>query len=431
MHDTHDLQDAQLDRNLRLVGERLRLPAEPSTREQSAWKTAAARPGALPDSATSRAPLVRLHPRRLWAFAGSAAAAAILFAVFLLNLVQPPRVEAAMILRSFQEAAHRGFRVTIENIDIEGIRAEGQVRMQFPAPVNLAQMLHDPAAVPDPEWFTLDMTVRAAADAGDLAGLDLRIAGAFTDDTRWAYLKAAHLPNEVMADIPAPIAGWIAGFLDDGVLLDLTGLDAQGLFGGSDDTPDDPPNPPSGSVPGTMLRFQVSNADDAGADFAVSALPSAPRNGLTLRFSTDDDTSAATGDPDASAEQALLALLAGQAGREQLDEIVSLLTSASADGHVAEVGPGVFELTITDFGGSDPLLASAALHITYRELAGIEALALLNVGPSNGSIRLEFREDLTLDDPTLLDRNRVLEPGVTRIIDAATIQAFAGMFSGG
>ena len=168
---------------------------------------------------------------RLWAMAGSAIAAAILLAVFLLNPVQPARVEAAMILRSFREATHRAFRVTIENINIEGLRAEGEILMQFAEPVNFAGLMGTDGAIPEPEWVTMDVNIRTSADFDELPGLEVRLAGAAQGETEWFYCKAERLPNEVLEELPAPIAWWLGSLLGNGILLDLTGLDENALLG--------------------------------------------------------------------------------------------------------------------------------------------------------------------------------------------------------
>ena len=120
---------------------------------------------------------------RLWTMAGSAIAAAVLLAVFLLNPVQPSRVEAAMILRSFREAAHQGFRLTIEHIDIEGLRAEGEILMQFAEPVNFAGLMGSDGTIPEPQWITMDVNSSTRADFEDLPGLSMRLAGASQGNT--------------------------------------------------------------------------------------------------------------------------------------------------------------------------------------------------------------------------------------------------------
>ncbi len=432
MTDHPDAHDAQLDRNLRRWAERLPLPAAPSARQRAAWKTppaVAVEGEASPAAPQPRKGVIRMFPARFWAITGSAVAAAALGAALLLNPSGSSRADAAMILQSFRDSVHRGLRLDIRDIHVEGLLVNGRVQLDFAEPLNIGALLCEDQDfdMPEPAVVFVDATVRADAGAADLAGLDAQVTAALSQSEQWAYARVERLPDEIVDELPPPIAYFATNLLRNGVFVDIASLDAL-------DSDDDDDSQTGGHGAGVTGRINVGvhngHAGQANAPVASTK--------VDVRISTDEHEASQAAGFDLSAdgpshemlENLIRPLLSGAAGRDDIDALIASLNSTNIATQVEEVEPGFYVLHggNLNVGGDDPFLANAEIRIAYRENVGVEWFALENLGDRNGSVRVQFANDAL--DPALLNRSRVIQVGVTTVIDANTIGSFAQMFGG-
>lgn len=431
MTDHPDAHDAQLDRNLRRWAKRLPLPAAPSARQRAVWKTppaVAAGGEASPAAPQPRKGVIRMFPARFWAITGSAVAAAALAAALVLNPSGSSRADAAMILQSFRDSVHRGLRLDIRDIHVEGLLINGRVQLDFTEPLNIGALLCEDQDfdMPEPAAVFVDATILADAEAADLAGLDAQVTAALSQYEQWAYARVERLPDEIVDGLPPPIAYFATNLLRNGVFVDIASLDAL----------DYQDNDSQGETHGAGVTGRISFGVHDGSAGQASAPVASTK--VDVRISSDELEASHDADFDFSAEgpsHAILEsfirpLLIGAAGRDDIDALIASLNSTNIAAQIEEVEPGFYVLHggNLNVGSDDPFLANAEVRIAYRENVGVEWFALENLGDRNGSVRVQFANDAL--DPALLNRSRVIQVGVTTVIDANTIGSFAQLFGG-
>ncbi len=395
MADQTNHEDRLADRNLRMIGQRLQLPADPTERQQAAWKRASEAPRAVerpvhPSIPERGARFVRRH--RFLAAATSAVAAAIVLAV----LLATPRgavVEAHTIFNSLRQTLLDGFQITLEKIGDEGVWVDGKVLVALQAAKGMDATTGVPA---DPSRLGIESVYAEVRVRGDglhpkTAGLDLQAVLALHDGVEWVYVKIGGLPNELLEE--SPTACMFVSLAGGGLLLDVDGvrdlLDADRLG----------------------LQAAAARRADRG--------PARPVN-------DEDDLSELYTD-----------FLYGRAGGQQIDRVVTLLAESARDVAVAEVEPGLHVLTARDFtleaGSADAkevaTLARIVLEVAYRKGRGIEWVVVRNVGAYDGTLRLAPIGDRL--DPALFDKGRLIEPGVTTVVDLSGLQPMLEQMIGG
>lgn len=411
MHEPHDPQDRMVHENLREIGRRLSLPT-PTAQQQASWKSPRLTLLSTPDDpGLERTPQTKglsVFARRFLTVAGSAAAALFAALAFILIPHTGSRVEAATILRSFRDAAHRGLRVQVTNLRIEGVDAAARIEVLFSQPVTLAQLAEDDDAA-RPESVYIDASVRLGPEAdADLAGLEVQCAAAITPADKWAYLRLRDFPLGAFGDLPPEFLPMVRGFLrtaSDGVMFDLNGVESLlENFADEDD-----------AELRSLFGGRHAPANDRGA--GVSA---------DLHIRSDDektsvalDVSAAPRDASAEArlQHLVQSVLSGRAGRDELQTLIAELEQLNAHAAVTQESPGVWVLTADHFDLSgdaeaQALLGSAALVVRYQEGQGVLSAALEGIGSANGRIAFEFIDAI---DASLLSRTRYLDRGVPTI----------------
>ena len=394
MADQENREDRLADRNLRMIGRRLTLPADPTSRQQAAWKqgptqSPGAERGEHSSFSTRGVRFVRRH--RMLTVATSAIAAVIVLAVLLVT----PRgatVEAGVILNNLRQTLLDGFQVTFERIGDEGVYVDGQVAVAL-RPVKgaarQARVAVDPSEL---EVESVYAEVRLQGDGSDenKAGLDLQVVLALSDESQWAYLRMTGLPDKTLED--EPLAWVLVGLTGGGLLLDLDGM--RDLL---DTRPANAPGIQSPAVkPGSR-----GGRDAAGQNYMA---------------------------------QLVKDFLIGRAGAEQIDRMLVLIARTARDVSLAEVEPGWHVLNVREFkldaiaADDAAQLADLTLEVTYREGSGIESAVLEHIGRYDGTLRL-----LPIDgrvDQSLFDKRDVIGRGATTVWDLSSLKPLLGHILG-
>ena len=386
MADQENREDRLADRNLRMIGRRLALPADPTARQQAGWKRGPARVTAAerdeyPSHSLRGARFVQRH--RLLAVATSAIAAAIVLAVLLVT-PRGARVEAGVIFDSLRQTLLDGFRVTFERIGDEGVYVDGQVAVAL-RPVKGA--VRPARAAVDPSELEVESVyaeVRLQGDDSDenKAGLDLQAVLALSDESQWAYLRMTGLPDRTLED--QPLAWVLVGLTGGGLLLDLDGMR-------------------------DLLDTRPAQAPGVGAPTVTAA--ARPGRG-------------AAGQNDIA--QLVKDFLIGRAGAEQIDRMLVLIARTARDVSLAEVEPGLHVLKVREFkldavaADDAAQLADMTLEVTYRAGGGIESAVLEHIGRYDGTLRL-----LPIGgrlEQSLFDKRGVIRPGATNVWDLSSLK---------
>ena len=360
-----------------------------------------------------------MRNRRYILPAGSAVAAALILAVLLTTPTPRSAVEAGTILSNLRETLHRGFSVTFENIgDGKGALVDGRVWMLFNRGFSLAEL----AGSDEPidlalEEICLDIGVELGEDAEELADLKMRIAVALSEEEQWVYMQV----NDITPLIEhiGPAAMFFAGYLQNGLLLELTGL-LDGEF--------------PISVTGNL-------AEDSDLVDAQAGAAHAPRYSYSYqtkfksRAAVDADSSEPAMDEEIG--ELLGKWLSGKVTPEEFDQFVAKIEEAFAQVHVDEVEPGLYVLTASDFSGlhdevepgEAKWLTGLMLEIAYREEVGVEWATLSNVGPAAGELRFEFIDDAR--DVDRITRDEYYQEGVTTMFDLGGLVKSLEALSGG
>ncbi|MBK8913454.1 MAG: hypothetical protein IPM64_02435 [Phycisphaerales bacterium] len=161
--------------------------------------------------------------KRVWAAAGSMAAAIALAFAGLSIFGTTGRVHAGMILQNFRESLSRGFSVRFENVVTEGARLDGELVIAFAAPAEDAPVESSDGGSTSPCDLPIEsMFIDARAvgvEGGELEGLDaeFRLVTGFGDD--WLFVRANGLPDSWTDE--NPLSGIFGGALENGVLIEL------------------------------------------------------------------------------------------------------------------------------------------------------------------------------------------------------------------
>lgn len=392
--------DQLMEQNLRKIGAHIPLPAEPSAQRQAGWRLAprvrivrGLEPGGPPAEHSDR---WAQRGRRL-ALAGSAVAAATILAVLFSTPTPRSTVQAATILSSLRDTLHHGLRLTFEDVGDQDVRATGHVSLTFAQPFTLAQLVNgEGSADIEPETVYFQGNVALEPDADSLAGLQLQVALALSQAEQWVYVRCED-PAPLIQEA-GPVGALFAGPLRDGMLLDLGGLlEREDVPGGQ-----------------ALRRHVVVQAAPDTEDVAPAAK-------LQEEGPADRETAAL-----------VKKLLSGQATPEEIDVFVSKMEQYAAEVRVDEVQPGLYVLSARDFSRACEQLdaedagwlAAATVQIAYRAQAGIEWASVTNVGPHQGSVRLEFIDTLT--DRDRVQRETFLSSGATVIDLPAIMQMVEG-----
>lgn len=327
-----------------------------------------------------------MRRHRILTVATSAVAASLVLTV-LLYTPGGAVVEASTIFSSLRQTLLDGFELTLEDIGDEGVRVSGKLVLDMEG-LEITEVSGTPTIDPSKLELTAiyaELDVKADESSDELSGLDVHTVMALRADTLWIYLKMAGLPHSVLEEQPmAGVALWLTG---RGMLVDLTevrdllDIDELDIFG--------------------KPVFEESEAE-----FEIIGLPGADGELGTL----------------------FTGLLCGRAGAPEIDQLVKEFSEAARYVEVTEVEPGLHVLTARDFTpeGEDvspeeaAMLARIVLEITYREEAGVESAAVRNIGAYDGAVRIAPIKGEV--DPGLFEKERLIEPGVTTVLDAATLR---------
>ncbi len=367
-------QDQMLDQNLRRIAASLRLPQTPAA-QRRAWEPVAANVE-LPSESVLRRGARFMRRHKLFPVTGSAVAAAFVLWAFLLS-PSSPAVQAKTILESVRSSVHKGLRVSIANIVVDGASVELTATALFDRPTTLAEFIESDNARDNP-FESVFATVQVKLDERheEVAGLELAAAVAYSHDEQWVYCRFDNLPFALIEEAP-PLA-LFQGMLRSGVLLDLTGIKLGKFMDGD----------------------IVEEINDA-------------TNDLTIELNQEEDGREPAS---ANAVEALVQdVLRGRAGRAQLDELAKRIEQGTAT--VTEMDDGTYVLTARDFTEDDPDLSlkNAVLSIGYREGDGVQWVRFEGLGETQGAIRLEFVDSVApADRPSKID---YLKDGKTRLIE--------------
>jgi hypothetical protein len=382
------LGDQRMDENLRRLGRSTALPADPSPQQVASWKSG--RPLSLTDARTAPAKgNWFMRQSRYWAAASTAIAAAVGLAVVLTPATKSSSAMAATIFESLRQTAHRGMRIQMSDMRVEGIEANINIEVLFERPITLARLFDEQNPdVPEPQSVFIELRANAGPDAdADVAGLDVELALSHQPDDTWVFAKINQLPDQIVEEQPAIEA--FLGFVRNGVLLDLNGLESMisddfldSMLGDDDEDVPAPVGDDDEDVPAPVV--------DATADPADASQP-------------DVFDALAKG------------LLTGSLGRDELQQIVAQLGELAEETDVREVRPGQWQLTARKFRLDDmdneekQLLANAALQINYAEGHGVTKAQLTGVGMANGRLVFEFIDTI---DPARASRKPYLDRGI-------------------
>lgn len=409
MADQRGHEDWWADRNLRMIGRRLPLPADPTARQRACWKrtervvrrAGTGEPLSFPERGVR---FVRRH--RLLTVMTTAAAAVIVLAVLLVT----PRsavVEASTIFGSLRQTLLDGFELTFEDIGQDGVHADGRLVVVFrsPAAEQASAAAHFDRSGPIAESLYLELHAWAVKSDSSFDRLDVRLAAALSDARQWVYVRTAALPERLLKE--RPLAWLLMGLTGGGAVLEL-----DGLWGDWNR-----PVTQGGAL------CEPGEAEIPGDD-ATSAVGGSPGVGEFPGWRLTEN-----GDM----ERMFLDILTGRASGEQMKQVATLLAESAGDVGIAREEPGLWVLTAREFdmgsagGGDLAMLAGMVLVVKYRDGRGIVAAALENLGEYGGTLRLAPLCGGA--DERLFDTARVVEPGVTRIWDLSGLKSVFDWFS--
>lgn len=361
-------------------------------------------------------------PRIFAAVSGGLAATIALAAFFVVPSASTPSM-AATIFNSLREAVHRGIAVEFERVCVEGVQVDGRTEIVFPSEISLRRLVEQGAELPEPESVAIDLTVRADGSNEELAGLDVHVAGAFTANLQWAFLRLAGLPEEVLRE--APEAAIVVPFLRRGLLLDLTGVEE--LAGVRDwfHHADGGAAAVSATVSAGTTGGAAAPAADQATAGAASSTPAVAQQQMKVGVEVspgaadlsvhigDDGTDEPSGlrleGQSPALEAAVMDLLTGRAGADRIGEFVVQIEQLAGKVSTKQIEPGMWILEASEFKpeGLDAeeleLLRGAKLSLRYVQGTGIESAELAHFGSRDGRLRFSF---VDAADPTLAGMQR-------------------------
>lgn len=416
--------DDAFDQSLRRFANHIELPAEPTAEQQQAWTRGKAPP--------------RRRRGLAWFGGGTAMAACLAIGAMLFINPAQPRVQAAMIFASMNEALSRAFRLTLNQIpDGHDGALNGEITVAFD-PLNGGE---ESDSVFCEGWQRSDVV------AGEPPPIDVQFAFAGLPDEAWVYVKTAAIPEALVADsaLKRLLVNWARG----GVLIDLSGLrkasadamaaangrngslkvirkkdalrEVHKLFGhdpangklhleigmSAGSPPKEEENPPVAHPPIFSFSLKTGESPDAEANASSAAVKDV--NLLAAK------------------------LLHGRAGAADVRHLLEILQQSATQVTVEAREPGVHVMIARDFRVEDEwlqkwLTPQTTYSITYREGHGVESAMVENIGQTGGSIRFE-----TIDfayDPATHGRPRYAKDGQTHVLDfAALLKAVEPFFS--
>lgn len=367
----------------------------------------------------------------VFTLASTAAAAALIFAAFLLHPAGTPAVHAKTIFNSFRSTEHRGLRIQCRNLVAEEAAVNAQIIVAFNRPLNLAQLIEqadqdDFSAV---DAVYVDAQVELSEANEDAPGLKVAAKVALLENEKWVYVRFDNLPQKLFDE--APFLMFFQNMLRGGLLLDLGNMKEFGpdfwkrigKNDGDDDDEDDDDDDANNAAAVTVKKNVAAHTRTTGTTTSTRT----DQHNLKLNLNLPDDARADDAD-DAKTEELFKSLLTGRAGRDQLEEIVKMIEDGAKNVSVRSVGDGRHILTASEFEDDDEMLKNATLEIAYREGAGVEWLAVEHVGERNGTIRVEFIDELSPADR--LTKQSFLTDGATRVIDASKLAEMFQNLSG-
>lgn len=404
MNEYTDSEDRQLELNLRSAIPLLSIPPAPTAAQRLRWKAATA----------------VQHARRRWgAAAWLSSSVAAMVAVTAFFFAPAPSgngtVHAAMIFRDLREASHRGLLIEMRNIEAEGYRVDGRVQVAFKQPISVAAILEDNFE-PQFEAAAGEVTVLASPDAEELAGMELAAAFDVRSGKLWTYVKFVEFPESLIEE--EPMVTLFVPMLRRGLLLDIDEATMKELDLG--DMLNDESDADAALDEQIKIEIEAGASRDNVKAGAALKKDDKPGDGLQL-----DGVDAAT-------EQMVRGLLSGEAGRDQLQTLVTMLEQAAGRVDLKEQQKGVWVLTAGDFKvdelGMDAeeadLLRNAVLRITYAQGQGVQGLEIDGLGRSGGQVVVRFTDDAAVTAP---DRNKYVEDGA-QVIDVGALLKMAQSF---
>jgi hypothetical protein len=396
MTDRDRPNDELLDRNLRLIGERLSLPAAPTAFQRAAWKSASHSGvfAAVPGKARLLQKGVRfMKAHKTLTAAGSAVAATIAIAAMMLLPALQKDVEAAVIFESFRQTLNNALEITIRDVGAEGIRVNGKI-------IALRGGTEQEEALAEGVSGTcyIDVSVKADETADDVANMDVDVVLSITPEDQWVYLKMRQLPQEVVSEEPIA-AAILGGLTRNGLLLDLTGILKQ-----------------------SEMNEIVDEINDAFEEIREAGVEVS----AALQSSEEGEEKDAK---EAELERIVAGLLTGEATGADIDSLVTLLETHAKNISVKEVRRGEYVLKASGFTFEEELdeeemalVGNIALEIHYLEGSGVTEADVLHIGPYDGSISLRTT-DVTVDDE-MFNKERYLSEGV-QYLDLSGIMEMA------
>lgn len=432
MNATQDAADAATDRNLRRLAQHVSLPAE---LEAPAARSAAA----VPPRPPRRRPLLAIFG------GGTAIAACLAVGAMLVSWPSQPRVEAATILQSLNEALSRAFKLSLEDLpDGQGGTMDGEITLAFD-PLHAGE---NAESIYCEGWQRSDLTPDGSRP------IDIRFAFAGLPDQAWLYLRTASIPQPLLEG--SALAQVLVNWARPGVLIDLTGLRTENskvstrVATSATSNSDGQLKVISGGdvmrVLHDTLGMNKSRGNlrlEVGVQAGSEPQEGAKRSGhppiFSFQLKSGGDDAASSAKPDSTraavsnVNQLAARLLHGRAGPGDIKHYFELLSESAKNVTVEEREPGVHVLVATDFHFDDDRLnvwlgPDTRYSVVYREGRGVESASVEHIGATNGSIRFETI-DFTYDEASH-GRRRFTGDGQTHVVDlAALLEAIRPFFN--
>lgn len=375
-----DEQDRHLDETLREAGRRSAAPHAPTARQVQQWMTAHERgtPANIATGDARRGGVTLFTGRwrsRTMTLAGSAVAATIAFAAFLLG-PSSMRVEAATILASFRQSLSEGFRVSFGELGADGLRVGGDFTL----------LAGGPGDGPGALWMRLSIDAVDAPRTFSIPWRRIDLEAALNESRGWMHLRTGELDADYLAE--HPMMSMVDFYTSGGVLMKLDDL-----------------------MP--FLRKEVlAEVDQAWSEVRRDLSEDGFDINVTLSGQQADGL-------DADWNRLLRRLLAGQADVDELLAAVEPLAQAAATIEVTSPAPGLHALRIADIrvdnDADEDFLGRIEIEVHYQEGRGVLHAELRNIGPYAGWLRIEAAD--AREAALAMNPDRLLQDGRTRTFD--------------
>lgn len=483
-------RDEQLDRNLRLIGGRIELPADPTPQQQARWKELPATPLANIAGEPPAIGVRSMKRNRYFAWVGSAAAAVTLAVFTGLLLVPSSRVHAGMILQSFRQSLSDGFRITFENVVVEGVRADGEVNVTFSGPVDENTTGELPV-----DSLYAEARVQGLPES-ESEGLSLEFRLVDNAAESWLYFRTDSLPASLLEE--EPMLAFVENMTRNGVLLDLENVEAHRRAGpdgsgvsletsitasvGAADHPQPVQGGDADAAPasGVTIHTHIGSSPDleglpaeiqeqvraaiaeraadgqsgafvrthvttsAKAVEAAEALRGSDADAavnkkwqLRLGANADSDSAGAAVSLDSNSapsefERLLDDIVSGKARGQEIQRLIQALQISPEAATLTQDGNGTYLLTATQIG--------AGLGVAEAERAMLDKMVLRIAYREDSGLqwaelsnvgdaggRIRFEHSPGAIDPARLQKSSVIEPGKTWVLDAGKLGSMFGI----